>query len=67
MGEIRQDVVRSLAVRLRGDKLSADELHRELQSLSRGERVALADYLDRLGNGPVESYGTSSSGRKSGL
>jgi hypothetical protein len=63
MGEIRQDVVTTLAVRLRRDMLSADELQSELKALSRGERVALVDYLDRLDKGSLEEFQTSSRGR----
>jgi hypothetical protein len=67
MGTIREDLVTSLAIRLRRNMLSADEFQRELESLSRGERVALVDYLDRMEKGPVELYATASSGPGSRL
>jgi hypothetical protein len=34
--------------------LSADDLQRELSALSRSERSALVEYLDRIERGPLE-------------
>jgi hypothetical protein len=43
-----------LAVQLRKNLLSADDFQRELTSLSRSERSALVECLDRIEKGPIE-------------
>jgi hypothetical protein len=59
--QIRDDVIKNLAVSLRRNQLSADEFERELASLTREERASLVEYLDRLGRGPIEVQRESSS------
>jgi hypothetical protein len=49
-----QDRITTLAIQLRKNMLSADDLHRELSSLSRNERSALVECLDRMERGPLE-------------
>jgi hypothetical protein len=49
-----EDRVMKLAVQLRKNMLSADDFQRELTTLSRGERSALVECLDRIEKGPIE-------------
>ena len=52
--QVREDLIASLAIRLRRNLLSADEFQRELTALTRSERAALVEYLDRLEKGIVQ-------------
>ena len=54
MQPVREDRVTTLAIQLRKNLLSADDFEREFSSLSRSERSALVEYLDRIEKGPVE-------------
>jgi hypothetical protein len=54
MQPVREDRVTTLATQLRKNMLSADDLQRELSALSRSERSALVEYLDRIERGPLE-------------
>jgi hypothetical protein len=58
---LRQEAVASLAVRLRRNQLSADDLEVEMSALTRAERAALVEFLDQLEKGPVE---LTASGRR---
>jgi hypothetical protein len=51
---IRDDHIRSLAMRLRKDLLSSDEFKRELAALSKIEKAVLVEFLADLASGPVE-------------
>lgn len=59
MQPVREDRVTTLAIQLKKNLLSADDFERELSSLSRSERSALVEYLDRIEKGPLElNYST---------
>jgi hypothetical protein len=51
---LRQEAVASLAIRLRRNQLSADDLQTEMSALTRAERAALVEFLDEMERGPVE-------------
>jgi hypothetical protein len=58
---LRQEAVASLAIRLRKNQLSADDLQTEMSALTRAERAALVEFLDQMEKGPVE---LTSAGRR---
>lgn len=51
---VREDIITSLALRLKRNQLSADDFQREMGALTRQERAALVEYLDRIEKGPME-------------
>ena len=63
----QEEAITYLAIRLRRNMLSADELQRELGALTRGQRIALVDCLDRMEKGPVEVFASASGSRTSRL
>jgi hypothetical protein len=50
----KEEVLVSLAGRLRRNLLSADEFETEMRALTRGDRAALVEYLARMEKGPFE-------------
>jgi hypothetical protein len=52
--KVREDVVTSIALRLKRNMLSADEFQRELNAMTRQERASLVEYLDRIEKCPEE-------------
>ena len=54
MQTVSQDQVIKLAMQLRKNMLSAEDLQRELTKLSRAERSALVECLDQIEKGPIE-------------
>jgi len=51
---LREDRIRSLAVRFKNNLLTTDDLARELTMLTRSERSALVEFLAALDKGPIK-------------
>lgn len=63
---VREDLITSLALRLKRNQLSADEFQSELTALTREERASLVEYLDRIEKGPLELNGRYVGQKRSG-
>jgi hypothetical protein len=54
ISNLREERIRSLAVRLKKNLLSSDELEQELSALSRSEQARLVEFLASFASGPIE-------------